>query len=42
MGLSYLSSINHTFLRFCTDFFSIYFILHDIENDLKFAMRYVV
>ena len=31
--------LHHTFLTFCTGWFSIYFLLRDNENDLKFAMR---
>ena len=40
MGLSYFSSITSHFLTSCTGWFSIYFLLRDNENNLKFAMRH--
>ena len=39
MGLSYLSSIASHFLNVLHRMVSIYFLLRDNENDLKFAMR---
>ena len=39
MGLSYLSSITSHFLNVLHWMVSIYFVLRDNENDLKFAMR---
>jgi len=35
MGLSYLPSITSHFL--CTGWFSVHFLLRDIENDMNFA-----